>query len=91
MAKSRGETLPTEARFDSNCITPGTAFMDRLHKQLQYFVVNKLSTDKLWHGVTVYLSGHEVRLSLRLSVLLHALWSVSRSLGSVFLSRFNAA
>ena len=23
-AKDRGEVLPSEARFDSNCITPGT-------------------------------------------------------------------
>ena len=59
-ALSRGETLPTEARFDSNCITPGTEFMVRLHTQLQYFVVNKVSNDKLWQGVKVYLSGHEV-------------------------------
>ena len=38
--------------------------MDRLHKQLQYFVVNKMSSDKLWEGVTVYLSGHEVGLAI---------------------------
>lgn len=59
-ALSRGETLPTEARFDSNCITPGTEFMVRLHTQLQYFIVNKMSNDKLWRDVRVYLSGHEV-------------------------------
>jgi hypothetical protein len=28
-AKDRGEVLPTEERFDSNCITPGTPFMTR--------------------------------------------------------------
>ena len=28
-AKDRGETLPEEERFDSNCITPGTPFMVR--------------------------------------------------------------
>lgn len=58
-ALDKGEVLPTEARFDSNCITPGTDFMVRLQDQLKYFVHNKLSTDKLWQNVRVYLSGHE--------------------------------
>uniref|UniRef100_A0A8C4EAQ6 5'-3' exoribonuclease 1 n=1 Tax=Dicentrarchus labrax TaxID=13489 RepID=A0A8C4EAQ6_DICLA len=58
-ALDKGEVLPTEARFDSNCITPGTDFMARLQEQLKYFVHNKLSTDKLWQNVRVYLSGHE--------------------------------
>uniref|UniRef100_A0A8C6NZN7 5'-3' exoribonuclease 1 n=1 Tax=Nothobranchius furzeri TaxID=105023 RepID=A0A8C6NZN7_NOTFU len=58
-ALEKGEVLPTEARFDSNCITPGTDFMARLQEQLKYFVHNKISTDKLWQNVNVYLSGHE--------------------------------
>ncbi|XP_072524697.1 5'-3' exoribonuclease 1 isoform X2 [Salminus brasiliensis] len=58
-ALEKGEVLPTEARFDSNCITPGTEFMARLQEQLKYFVHNKLSTDRMWQGVRVYLSGHE--------------------------------
>ena len=58
-AKEKGETLPTEKRFDSNCITPGTEFMDRLHQHLKYFVSNKMSTDDLWRDVKVILSGHE--------------------------------
>nr|XP_057944195.1 5'-3' exoribonuclease 1 isoform X2 [Doryrhamphus excisus] len=58
-ALDKGEVLPTEARFDSNCITPGTEFMVRLQDQLKYFVHNKLSTDKLWQNVRIYLSGHE--------------------------------
>ncbi|XP_036369646.1 5'-3' exoribonuclease 1 isoform X4 [Octopus sinensis] len=58
-AKERGEVLPTEKRFDSNCITPGTEFMVRLQKQLQFFVTQKVSSDPLWKGVDIYLSGHE--------------------------------
>ncbi|XP_066455607.1 5'-3' exoribonuclease 1 isoform X2 [Eleutherodactylus coqui] len=58
-AVEKGEVLPTEARFDSNCITPGTEFMARLHEHLKYFVNMKISTDKSWHGVDIYLSGHE--------------------------------
>lgn len=41
-------------------ILSGTDFMARLQEQLEYFVHNKLSTDKLWQNVRVYLSGHEV-------------------------------
>lgn len=34
--------------------------MARLHEHLKYFVNMKISTDKSWQGITVYLSGHEV-------------------------------
>lgn len=47
--------------------------MARLQTQLQYFVHNKLSTDRMWQNVKVYLSGHEVcarELSLLLLLLL---------------------
>ena len=33
--------------------------MDRLQQQLKYFVASKISTDTLWQGVKVILSGHE--------------------------------
>ncbi|CAH1774576.1 unnamed protein product [Owenia fusiformis] len=59
-ALEAGEILPEQQRFDSNCITPGTEFMQRLQDQLKYFVTNKVSTDKMWQGCRVYLSGHEV-------------------------------
>lgn len=57
-ARDKGEKLPEEARFDPTCITPGTVFMSRLDEQLHYFVVNKISTDPIWQGVKVILSGH---------------------------------
>lgn len=52
-ARDRGEDLPKEDRFDSNCITPGTPFMVRLQEQLKYFVTNKISTDSLWRNTKV--------------------------------------
>ncbi|KAM7310042.1 5'-3' exoribonuclease 1 [Ixodes scapularis] len=58
-ALSRGEVLPTEARFDSNCISPGTSFMANLQEQLEQFVAMKISSDPLWQEVKVYLSGHQ--------------------------------
>ncbi|KAF2357382.1 putative 5-3 exonuclease [Trinorchestia longiramus] len=58
-ARAKGEVLPSEERFDSNCITPGTEFMDRLDKHLQYFVTSKVSTDSSWQSCTVIYSGHQ--------------------------------
>lgn len=58
-ARKRGEVLPQEKRFDSNCITPGTEFMDRLHQALKWFIAHKISTDEMWQRVRVILSGHE--------------------------------
>jgi len=60
-ALERGEVLPSESRFDSNCITPGTEFMAHLHEQLKYFVTYKITTDTQWRSVKVILSGHEVK------------------------------
>eukprot|EP01135_Chromosphaera_perkinsii_P000273 Nk52_evm42s62 gene=Nk52_evmTU42s62 len=56
-AKKRGE-VANEEEFDSNCITPGTGFMDRLDKQLQYFISEKCNKDKLWKSIKVLFSGH---------------------------------
>ncbi|GAA5930973.1 hypothetical protein JCM1841_003667 [Sporobolomyces salmonicolor] len=59
-AKRRGEEIPEEEGFDSNCITPGTPFMARLSAQLKYFIAKKVSEDADWKGVEIVLSGHEV-------------------------------
>ncbi|KAI8099060.1 exoribonuclease 1 [Halteromyces radiatus] len=59
-AISKGEELPEEDPFDSNCITPGTAFMKKLTMQLRYFISKKVSEDSLWRDVEIILSGPEV-------------------------------
>ncbi|XP_058449567.1 5'-3' exoribonuclease 1 [Malaya genurostris] len=58
-AEKKGHVLPTEARFDSNCITPGTGFMARLQKAMEHFIKVKVSTNPLWKHCKVILSGHE--------------------------------
>ncbi|CAG8703588.1 12794_t:CDS:2, partial [Ambispora leptoticha] len=59
-AQARGEDLPEEEPFDSNCITPGTEFMKKLSKQLEYFIIKKVSEDANWRDIQIVLSGHEV-------------------------------
>ncbi|KAK2883845.1 hypothetical protein QQF64_016363 [Cirrhinus molitorella] len=59
----RGGYLPPEEikeRFDSNCITPGTEFMDNLAKCLRYYVADRLTNDPGWHNITVVLSDASV-------------------------------
>ncbi|XP_072490698.1 5'-3' exoribonuclease 2 isoform X3 [Notamacropus eugenii] len=56
---SKGGFLPPEEikeRFDSNCITPGTEFMDNLAKCLRYYIADRLNNDPGWKNLTVILS-----------------------------------
>ncbi|XP_019371666.1 PREDICTED: 5'-3' exoribonuclease 2 isoform X2 [Gavialis gangeticus] len=56
---AKGGILPAEEvkeRFDSNCITPGTEFMDNLAKCLRYYIADRLNNDPGWKNLTVILS-----------------------------------
>lgn len=60
--KQRDDPIYKAARvtpFDSNCITPGTAFMYGLSHALRFFVARKISEDPTWKSITVVLSGPE--------------------------------
>ncbi|EOD36897.1 hypothetical protein EMIHUDRAFT_62942 [Emiliania huxleyi CCMP1516] len=68
--EAEGREVPArkEGRaFDSNVITPGTPFMDRLAQHLRAFIHLKLSTDPGWRGIKVVLSdgSHKIMEYIR--------------------------
>jgi 5'-3' exoribonuclease 1 len=46
-------------RFDSNCITPGTKFMDYLTKYIDWYVRSNMSTNPKWSNVDVVFSNEK--------------------------------
>lgn len=53
-------TSTTAGVFDSNCITPGTEFMEKVSRCIQYFIRKKIKEDPLWKNLKVIYSGHDV-------------------------------
>jgi 5'-3' exoribonuclease 2 len=54
----RGERPPPrrKAPWDSNAITPGTAFMHKLAEHLRFYVHERLTNNRAWRSVKVILS-----------------------------------
>ena len=59
-ALSEGLELPEEPPFDSNVITPGTEFMDRLTNYFHYFIRKKIKEDESWRKIKIIFSGQDV-------------------------------
>ncbi|CDW77829.1 5-3 exoribonuclease 2 [Stylonychia lemnae] len=54
------EREPDSEKFDQNVITPGTEFMWRLSKALQYYVLERIQTDDLWRNIKVVFSDASI-------------------------------
>lgn len=50
---------PEEQLFDSNCITPGTKFMDFLTKYIDWYIKLKLETSTKWKDLEVIFSNEK--------------------------------
>lgn len=54
------ETDETAANFDSNCITPGTPFMDLVARSLRYYINDRINNEPAWKQIIVILSDASV-------------------------------
>ena len=59
-SRQRGEIVDEAALFDSNCITPGTEFMEIVDRHLRYYIHKKIKEDPVWRDLEVIYSGHDV-------------------------------
>ena len=51
--KGTDDDFDADELFDSNCITPGTAFMDTLQSCIEYFVQFQLAHSGAWKSLMV--------------------------------------
>ena len=54
------ESEETGSKFDSNCITPGTPFMDLVARSLRYYIHERINNDPAWQQIAVILSDASV-------------------------------
>ena len=46
-------------RFDGNCLTPGTKFMDYLTKYIDWYIKKNISTNPLWQNIEIVFSNEK--------------------------------
>lgn len=49
-----------DVSFDSNCISPGTKFMDGMNRYIDGFIKRKLTEDPLWQNIEILFSNDKV-------------------------------
>lgn len=49
-----------DSLFNSNCITPGTKFMDHLTKYIDWYIRKKINSDSYWQSIQVIFSSEKV-------------------------------
>mmetsp|Transcript_1572 Transcript_1572/g.5540 ORF Transcript_1572/g.5540 Transcript_1572/m.5540 type:complete len:1005 (-) Transcript_1572:62-3076(-) len=47
-------------KFDSNVITPGTPFMDKVAKSLRFYAAQRMNSDPGWRGIEVIISDSNI-------------------------------
>lgn len=55
--KAASEREEGDKTFDSNCLTPGTEFMDHLSKYIEWFIRQRISENPLWQDIEVVYSS----------------------------------
>ena len=60
----KGEEPAGPDAFDSNCITPGTPFMQRLGEHLRFFIRKKIAEDPAWQVPVIVFSGAACKSAL---------------------------
>ena len=78
--ESKGEEAAGPDAFDSNCITPGTPFMQRLGEHLRYFIRRKISEDPAWQVPVIVFSGAQSSHALQPAINAYSLGAMGRPL-----------
>jgi 5'-3' exoribonuclease 1 len=58
--KSALERDENEMKFDPNCISPGTKFMDHLSRYIDWYIRKKATEDPLWKNIEIIFSNEKV-------------------------------
>lgn len=87
------DAVRNKKTWDSNAITPGTPFMDKLAAALRYWTAFKLATDPGWKNLQVIISDapvpgegeHKIRISLGLKELILNIIPTQRTVYTVWM------
>ena len=58
--KFDSNTSNTSGKFDSNCISTGTLFMERLSKYIDSFIQQQIESNPEWKGLEIIISNYSV-------------------------------